>query len=239
MRIRCIGHVFAVGAPILSFATLLGGCFDFDALSADDESDGGAQHAMGTGGHKMDAAAPVPPPDAADEPPGSNPGCSPFDAAANLMRAQPAPSSWYGNGIADLNTHMTATTVCGQPATHWVQTNAPPDDWIYIFLDSAPFNSNLITGQSYSATFAIQGAAVDDSITIALDVWDGLGGPGKGDNRTPFLPITATTPTVFTQSFTQGTGMDPQIQVRWDQTGSTSASISVDLLIWNVAVYPN
>jgi hypothetical protein len=166
--------------------------------------------------------------------------CPPaIDPQTNWLAADPSPADWLGNfhGLAPAPSgYMTATTECGQTAVHWVQSGVPiAAGWIFLYVDNPPFMASLQTGSSYTATFAVMGTA--PGILVYLDVWDGGGSPGMGDNSQPPVALTPGTVFTFTQPFTEGTGTDPQIQLRWVLApGSNASTVDVDLTIWNVAI---
>jgi hypothetical protein len=176
-----------------------------------------------------DAQSDAAPVDAANDV-ADGPVCSsPYDAASNRMQAQPAPSNWDDSFGGTAHNQMTAVTLCGLPGIHWVQSGVGAGQWIKIYLQQAPYNSNLQPGSAYTASIALMGTGA-----YHLDVWDGNGGAGAGDNQTPSQTLSPTQPTVFTRTFTEGTGTDPQIQVRVD---ANTATTNVDLYVWDIAVY--
>jgi hypothetical protein len=152
----------------------------------------------------------------------------PCGAPANLMQAQPVALGW-GDSFGDIaKNHMTnSTSPCGDPATHWVEANVPSGGWIKVLPAASPYNATLVAGQKYTATVRITGTASN----VFLNIWDGNGGAGIGDNPSTQTDLSAT-PHIYTVSFTMGTGA-PELQVRAGGGGN------VDMLIWGLSIVSN
>jgi hypothetical protein len=159
------------------------------------------------------------------------------DAGANLMIHQPDPSTgantttdWddsWGAATDPAPTHMTATTSCGGPATHWTQTSVQSGQWIKIYPNNGGgtlyyLATPLAVGTSYTASVTMAGSG-----TYHLDIWD-----GAADNAGTPATLSASTATTLTQTFTVKAGSQPEFQVRIDGTGA----VTVDVTMWNLSI---
>jgi hypothetical protein len=159
------------------------------------------------------------------------------DAGANLMIHQPDPSTgantamdWddsWGTATDPAPMHMTATTTCGEPSTHWTQTAVQSGQWIKIYPNNGGgalyyLATPLAVGASYIASIAMAGAG-----TYHLDIWD-----GAADNAGTPATLSASVATTLTQPFTVKTGSQPEFQVRIDDAGA----VSVDVTMWNLSI---
>jgi hypothetical protein len=212
------------------------GASDVAADSADDATVDSTTDAA------ADASADAPEDSAADVAVDADAGsCPVVDASASLMIAQPDPATGNTSGFAsdwddsfggNAYQHMTATTECGAPATHWVQSGVAAGAWIKVY----PNNTNngalyylasaLSAGTAYTASVTLSGTG-----TYHLDFFDGNGGSGRGDNPSADATLGPTTATTLSVPFTEGTG-SPELQLRVAGTGN----VDVDVTIWNVTI---
>jgi hypothetical protein len=176
---------------------------------------------------------------APDAPPADDAGLCAVapDAGANLMIHQPDPSTgvnttmdWddsWGAATDPAPMHMTATTTCGEPSTHWTQPYVQSGQWIKIYPNNGGgalyyLATALAVGTSYTASITMAGSG-----TVHLDIWD-----GAADNAGAPATLSAATATTLTQPFTVKTGSQPEFQVRIDGAGA----VSVDVTMWSLSI---
>ncbi len=226
--------------PDTAGAVDTGGAIDTGSA---DSSDAGSDVAQDTGTGAQDSASTPDSMSAADAPSDAGPeddaglcAVAP-DAGVNLMIHQPDPSTgantttdWddsWGAATDPAPMHMTATTTCGEPSTHWTQSGIQSGQWIKIYPDNGGgalyyLATPLAVGTSYTASITMAGSG-----TFHLDIWD-----GAADNAGAPATLSASAATTLRQAFTVKTGSQPEFQVRIDGTGA----VSVDVTLWNLSI---
>lgn len=184
------------------------------------------------------------------------PGGSTIDAGSNLLVEQPNPSLGENAGVAfnwddswgdafdtspdPAYEHMTSALACGGLATSWKQVGVGVGQWLKFFPDNTSQPSGqlyfvaspLVAGQAYTASITLFGSG-----TYHLNIYDGAGGAGVGDNAGAPVTLDGAHATTLSVPFTMGTGT-PEFQLRVDADAQTSATglASVDVTMWGAAI---
>lgn len=159
---------------------------------------------------------------------------SPCPTTQNLLQAQPAYGDWHASFSNPFTMEFANYDVCNEQVRHWISKSVMPGNWITIYPRSAPFNANLVAGQTYVASVTMSGTG-----SYHLDVWDAPGtlpdggAGGVGDNYTSPATLTSE-PHSFWLPFRMGGGPVPELQLRVD--GSTP-TVDIDAYVWHVAIY--
>jgi hypothetical protein len=129
--------------------------------------------------------------------------------------------AWQGpveNGVGSVpGTVVPATTPAGASATHWTETDAAPNTWVWV---DPP--SQLPGGQNYQASVTLQGTG-----TVYLDFWN-----GQQDLTSATIELTGTPQTLTVQGAVSA-GADTHLQVRTGSQGPIdlyASAASIQLL---------